>query len=53
LRALVESTSARAIDLANRLALELPARPGYTPIPALADYWDERDAAVAALQPAI
>jgi len=43
LRALVHSTSNRAIDLANRLTRELLTQDRYTPLPGLDAYWNERD----------
>jgi secernin len=48
LRALVDSTSNRAISLANQLTVELLHHSTYNAIPDLAAYWDERDATVAA-----
>lgn len=48
LRALVDDTTARSIALANQLTRDLTSRSAYTPLPALAAYWDERDIAVSA-----
>jgi secernin len=48
LRAHVDSTTERAIALAQQLTRELPHGPGYAFIPALVTYWDERDATVSA-----
>jgi hypothetical protein len=48
LRALVDSTTDRAISLANQLTLELFHHAKYGAVPELAAYWDERDATVAA-----
>ncbi|HET9659841.1 MAG TPA: C69 family dipeptidase [Thermomicrobiales bacterium] len=49
LRALVDDTTERAIALVQQLTLELPSHPAYTPLPALAAYWDALDAKVAAI----
>jgi secernin len=48
LRALVDSTTDRAITLAHQLTRELPLHSSYVPIPTLAAYWDAHDANVAA-----
>jgi secernin len=46
LRALVDSTTDRALTLARQLTIELPTQPGYSPIPDLAAYWDAQNARV-------
>lgn len=53
LRALVDSTTNRAIDLVEQLTIQLPTLPTYAPLPALTAFWDTRDAAVTPLQPAL
>ena len=46
LRALVDSTTDRALILARQLTTELPLQPGYAPILELSDFWNQRDAFV-------
>ena len=48
LRLLVDSTTERAIALAAELTVVLPNQSVYRPIPEMAAFWDERDAAVLA-----
>ena len=48
LRALVERTTERAIERARQLAIELPRRDEFRPLPELAEYWDARDSQVMA-----
>jgi hypothetical protein len=48
LRALVDSTTDRAISLVSQLTLEFLHQTKYDAAPDLAAYWDERDATVAA-----
>ncbi len=46
LRSLVDSTTERAIALAQQLTSELLESPGYAPRPILRDYWDTLDSRV-------
>jgi secernin len=46
LRALVDSTTDRALTLARTLTTELPTLPDYAPLPSLAAYWDIHDTTV-------
>ena len=51
LRALVDSTTDRAITLARQLTIELPLQPDYSPLSELSDYWNARDALVMPADP--